>query len=483
MRTAGLTEIPGAKPISTSAQFQPGVAVWVVIGVVAVVVFTLRDDHAWLLKYPKKYIVPLSQWLDATMAWMIEHGRWLFRAIAWVLDQALVYVRVVLSWLPWPVIIGAFLLLSYYSGGLRLTVLTFASLVYMLIVGYWDKAMLTLSLVCLSVPLSVIVGLIVGVVAFQYRVVRRVVEPALDVMQAMPAFAYLIPVLLLFGVTPMVAIITSAIYAIPPITRAVLLGYARVPIEVVESARMAGATNWQMLWWVRFPSSRPTLLLGLNQTIMAAFALVVFAALVGGSDDIGYEVLRRLRKSQFWRKSARRRCDHPVRDPRGSNQRGYAVRTAQVEHAGKKSGAPWRIIAVALAVAAIGVLAEFVPALRELPLGLGILPGRRLERFGEMVHRDILRCHLVDQGEGAVLLPAAASHRHGEGGAPTRVGVRADCHHQLGLCGPAGHRRGPRRAAMELASRRRYRHPRRALSLRHPGTPWPVVILVVTALG
>ena len=68
MRAAGLTEIPGAKPISTSAQFQPGVAVWVVIGVVAVVVFTLRDDHASLLKYPEQYFVPLSQWLDATMA-------------------------------------------------------------------------------------------------------------------------------------------------------------------------------------------------------------------------------------------------------------------------------------------------------------------------------------------------------------------------------------------------------------------------------
>ena len=483
MRAAGLTEIPGAKPISTSAQFQPGVAVWVVIGVVAVVVFTLRDDHAWLLKYPKQYIVPLSQWLDATMAWMIEHGRWLFRAIAWVLDQALVYVRVVLSWLPWPVIIGAFLLLSYYSGGLRLTVLTFASLVYMLIVGYWDKAMLTLSLVCLSVPLSVIVGLIVGVVAFQYRVVRRVVEPALDVMQAMPAFAYLIPVLLLFGVTPMVAIITSAIYAIPPITRAVLLGYTRVPIEVVESARMAGATNWQMLWWVRFPSSRPTLLLGLNQTIMAAFALVVFAALVGGSDDIGYEVLRRLRKSQFGESLLAGLVITLFAILADRISRGYAVRTAQVEHAGNKSGAPWRIIAVALAVVAIGVLAEFVPALRSFPSDWVFYPADALSDSVKWftatffdatswIKEKVLFFFLLPLHIG--MEKAVRPHVWGFELTATISWVYAGL-----LVIGAG-----------LAARRWSWRPAVAIGilggLYHfgtQGTPWPVVILVVTALG
>ena len=343
-----------------------GFAIWVAVGAAAVLLFSLRHEHPWLLEYPGRYVVPLSQWIDTLMAWLIEHVRWFFRAIAWVLDQALIYARTLLFWMPWPLTIGAVLLLSWFSGGLRLAVLALASLAYILVVGYWDKAMLTLSLVCLSVPLSVVVGLVIGVAAYQYRLLRRVVEPALDLMQAMPAFAYLIPVLLLFGVTPMVAIVTSAIYAIPPITRAVLLGYSRVPVEVVESARMAGATKWQMLWWVRFPSSRPTLLLGLNQTILAAFALVVFAALVGGNDDIGYEVLRRLRKSQFGESLLAGVVITLFAVLADRISRGYATRSATLG-ARSRAGTLWRTGLAALVCVGVGVLAEFVPALRSYP--------------------------------------------------------------------------------------------------------------------
>ena len=349
-----------------SSALPPRLAAWLGIGVVSLVLFALQDDVAWLEKYPKQYVVPLGLWIDAAMDWLVDNARWLFRAAAWVLDVALISLRETLYWMPWPITCGAFLVLSWYSGGPRLALLTLASLAYMLIVGYWGKAMLTLSLVCLSVPLSVLAGLVLGVIAFRYRPVGRFVEALLDLMQAMPAFAYIIPVLLLFGVTPMVAIVTSAIYAIPPITRAVILGYSRVPAEVVESARMAGVTNWQMLWWVRFPSARPTLLLGLNQTIMAAFALVVFAALVGGSDDIGYEVLRRLRKSQFGESLLAGIVITLFAILADRISRGYATRTP---HSGStERGRQARRLGVAL-LASVGVvvLAEFWPVLRSYP--------------------------------------------------------------------------------------------------------------------
>lgn len=344
----------------------PRLAAWLGIGVVTLVLFALADDLAWVAKYPKQYVVPLGPWIDTAMDWVVDNLSWFFRAVAWVLDLALISLREVLYWMPWPITVGAFLVLSWYAGGPRLALLTFASLAYMLVVGYWGKAMLTLSLVCLSVPLSVLAGLVLGVVAFQFQAVRRVVEALLDVMQAMPAFAYIIPVLLLFGVTPMVAIVTSAIYAIPPVTRAVLLGYSRVPAEVVESARMAGVTNWQMLWWVRFPSARPTLLLGLNQTIMAAFALVVFAALVGGSDDIGYEVLRRLRKSQFGESLLAGIVITLFAILADRISRGYAIRTPPAASAGGGRRAR-RLGGALLACIAVGVLAEFLPALRTYP--------------------------------------------------------------------------------------------------------------------
>ena len=349
------------------ASLSPRLAAWLGIGVLSLALFALQDDVAWLATYPKQYVIPLDVWIDAAMNWLVDNARWLFRAVAWVLDLALISLRETLYWMPWPITAGAFLALSWYSGGPRLALLTLASLAYMLIVGYWGKAMLTLSLVCLSVPLSVLAGLVLGVIAFRYRPVGRFVEALLDVMQAMPAFAYIIPVLLLFGVTPMVAIVTSAIYAIPPITRAVILGYSRVPAEVVEAARMAGVTNWQMLWWVRFPSARPTLLLGLNQTIMAAFALVVFAALVGGSDDIGYEVLRRLRKSQFGESLLAGIVITLFAILADRISRAYATRTPHAPSAGGRRHAARRLGVALIACVGVGVLAEFWPALRTYP--------------------------------------------------------------------------------------------------------------------
>ena len=481
--TIGSTQASIAEPTSGGVVFRPGFAVWVAIGVVAVVLFALRDDHTWLVKYPKQYIVPFSVWIDTAMAWVIENARWLFRAIAWVLDQALVFVRLALAWLPWPVTIGAFLLLSYYTGGVRLALLALVSLMYMVIVGYWDKAMLTLSLVCLSVPLSALVGLLIGVVAFQYRVVRRMVEPALDIMQAMPAFAYLIPVLLLFGVTPMVAIVTSAIYAIPPITRAVLLGYSRVPVEVVESASMAGATNWQMLWWVRFPSSRPTLLLGLNQTIMAAFALVVFAALVGGSDDIGYEVLRRLRKSQFGESLLAGIVITLFAILADRISRGYATRTGQIGAASSISRRVWWTAGAVLVALGIGLLAEFLPALRSYPSDWVFYPASALNDSVKWFTATFFDATswVKEKALFFFLLPihigmekAVRPHVWGFELTTTISWTYA----ALVLASAAfAARRWSWRPAVAIAIVGGLYH------FGTRGTPWPVVILVVTALG
>ena len=170
---------------------------------------------------------------------------------------------------------------------------------YMVIVGYWDESMNTLALVGMAVPLAVAVGLFVGILDFSYRTARSVIQPTLDLMQTVPAFAYLIPVLLLFGFGPVVGLVAAVTYACPPMVRGVSLGLQRVPVDIVESGMMSGCTDRQLLWLVRLPAAMPTIMIGVNQTIMCALSMVIIAAIIGGFGDIGWEVLSTMRRAQF----------------------------------------------------------------------------------------------------------------------------------------------------------------------------------------
>ena len=363
----------------TRRRFAPAMLIWLAPALIAIVSFALRDEVRWLSNWPKTYVVPVGRWIDLLLTWFADTFSGIFTVVAWVLSQPLLGLRGLFGWLPWPVTIALITLIALYGGGRRLALLTLVSLTYIAVVGYWEQAMFTLSLVTVAVPISVVIGLFLGVFAFVFRPVRRVVEPMLDVMQAMPAFAYLVPMLMLFGLSPMVAICTSAIYAIPPMTRSVMLGFSRVPTEVVESAIMSGSTNRQILWWVRFPMSLPTLLLGLNQTIMAAFALVVFAAIVGGSLDIGYEVLLRLRKSQFGESFLAGIVITLFAILADRISRGYAHRRSHLmgQRGGKRGYKLELWGALVGAIVVIG-LAQILPALRSYPEAWVIYPAEVL---------------------------------------------------------------------------------------------------------
>src|SRR5262249_38301200 len=157
----------------------------------------------------------------------------------------------------------------------------------------------TLALVLLAVPASVIAGFFLGVLAYRVPRLRGTVDVCLDVMQTMPAFAYLIPLLLLFGFGPVVGLIASAIYAVPPMTRNTMLGLERVPSDIVESGTMSGCTPRQRFWLVEVPAALPQFLVGINQATMYAFSIVIIASFIGGSDDIGWEVLSSMRRAAF----------------------------------------------------------------------------------------------------------------------------------------------------------------------------------------
>jgi len=223
----------------------------------------------------------------------------LFRAISGLLDWPMTGLQALLHWLPWPATIAGSVVVAHLAGGARLAVFTLCALMYMVIVGYWDESMNTLALVGMAVPLSVAIGLFAGILDFSNRTARSVIQPTLDLMQTVPAFAYLIPVLLLFGFGPVVGLVAAVIYACPPMVRGVSLGLQRVPVDIVESGVMSGCTDRQLLWLVRLPAAMPTIMIGVNQTIMCALSMVIIAAIIGGFGDIGWEVLSTMRRAQF----------------------------------------------------------------------------------------------------------------------------------------------------------------------------------------
>jgi glycine betaine/proline transport system permease protein len=248
---------------------------------------------------PSQSLVPVADAISAAMAWFTGHFRAAFRAITWLFQWPLGWFRQLLLALPWPVVILITAALGYRAGGFRLAWFCALALFYIVITGYWPMAAATLASVLVAVPLSVAVGLAVGIAAFRSRTVRQAVEPMLDLMQTIPFFSYIIPILVLFGIGPVVGLVASAIYAIPPMVRNVVLALQRVPPDVVESGLMSGSTVRQLLWWVELPTGLPTILIGVNQTVMAALSMVVIAAMVGGVNDIGLEVYNTMREAKF----------------------------------------------------------------------------------------------------------------------------------------------------------------------------------------
>ena len=156
--------------------------------------------------------------------------------------------------------------------------------------GLWDKLMQTLALMLVATVLSIVIGVPAGVVCSQSRVVRRVLLPVLDVMQTLPSFVYLIPVLMLFGLGKVPAIFATVIYALPPLIRLTDLGIRHVDGDVIEAARAFGTTGWQLLLGVQLPLARPSIMAGINQTTMMSLSMVVIASMIG-SRGLGEDVL------------------------------------------------------------------------------------------------------------------------------------------------------------------------------------------------
>ena len=282
-----------------SGQNYRGLLPWIGVILITIVCLMLSDKVAWLTKLPAALIIPVADWINLFMDWFIRTFKWLFRAINWSLSWPMAGVQGILQWLPWPATIAGFCALAYISSGRRLSLFTGLALFYMALTGYWSPSMNTLGIVFVSIPLAIAAGFVLAVGAHKSARINKVVQPLLDLMQTVPTFAYLIPILLLFGFGPVVGVVASAIYACPPMVRNTILGLQKVPNDVLESGVICGSTKGQLFWWVQVPSALPNIMIGVNQTTMAALSMVIIAAIIGGSADIGWEVLSTMRKAQF----------------------------------------------------------------------------------------------------------------------------------------------------------------------------------------
>lgn len=243
------------------------------------------------------YNIPLDQWVAAFITWLSTNYRFIFEAIGWPVDQLLDYLNAFLHWLPPLAVIAIVALAAWRMAGWRVALFALVALVFVGFLGLWNATMTTFAMIISALVFSVIIGIPLGVLSAQSTAFSKGLRPILDIMQTTPAFVYLVPVVMLFGIGTVPGIIATVIFSMPPIIRLTNLGIRQVQEDAVEAAIAFGSNRREILMKVQFPLALPTIMAGLNQTLLLSLAMVVIAALIGAG-GLGRPVLLGLNSLQ-----------------------------------------------------------------------------------------------------------------------------------------------------------------------------------------
>lgn len=242
------------------------------------------------------YRIPLGEWITNGLDTFVEATSDTTLAISQILAQGINGIENGLLWLPPWVLIIIFTVLAFFTSKKRgLPIFTAIGFALILNMGFWHAAMSTLALICAATLLAVIIGIPIGLLAAIFHTMNRFVTPVLDVMQTMPSFVYLIPAIPLFGLGKVSALFATLVFSIPPAIRMTCLGIKQVPEDLVECTQAFGATRLQRLFKLELPLAAPTILAGINQTVMLALSMVVVAAMIGAK-GLGGEVWKAIQR-------------------------------------------------------------------------------------------------------------------------------------------------------------------------------------------
>jgi len=225
--------------------------------------------------------IPLAEWIEGNIKEWLFAQRPLFKKISAPIDTVLDSLETVLNFIPFPLIIIIFVFLAYRTNGVKFAIFSLVSLIFIDLVDLWSESMTTLAMIFTAVLFCMLIGIPLGILASRSNTFEIILRPILDIMQTIPSFVYLIPVVMLFGVGLTPGVVATIIFALPPIIRLTNLGIRQVGKGFKEAGFSLGLSKFLVLVKIEIPLSLKTIMAGVNQTLMLALSMVVIAALIG----------------------------------------------------------------------------------------------------------------------------------------------------------------------------------------------------------